>query len=446
MTAYLLQQRANFPLEITLLEAGSRLGGKVVTRNFKTGSVPFEAGAAELYDYSQVGPDPLRELVRELGLITRPMEGRTVVFGDTLLRNDEEISQHLGARTASALKDFTRKARKLISPADYYESDWREDNKDPLARQKFSDLLETVPDEAARKYIRVAIHSDLATEPHQTNAVYGLQNCLMNEPGYMRLYTIDGGIERLVRGLADRIDARVLLNHRVKSVRRAMGNTFEVLARHRGTDVVETFDYVVAALPNNWLPAIDWEGPTLARAMHAHHVHYDYPAHYLRVSLLFQSAFWREQIAESYFMLDSFGGCCVYDETSRGHAGEHGVLGFLIGGEAALSLCNFDDASLFDRMLDALPASLRHGRELFVEGHVQRWVGEVNGLPGGFPAREPDSRHVPEPKEHPDLFVVGDYLFDSTLNGVLDSADVVAEWILEDVADEIAAKGVLAAT
>jgi hypothetical protein len=62
----------------------------------------------------------------------------------------------------------------------------------------------------------------------------------------------------------------------------------------------------------------------------------------------------------------------------------------------------------------------------------------VNGLPAGFPAREPDSRHLPEPKEHPSLFVVGDYLFDSTLNGVLDSADVVAEWILEELDEPVA--------
>ena len=31
--------------------------------------------------------------------------------------------------------------------------------------------------------------------------------------------------------------------------------------------------------------------------------------------------------------------------------------------------------------------------------------------------------------EHPNLFVVGDYLFDSTLNGVLDSADHVTGWL-----------------
>jgi monoamine oxidase len=170
--------------------------------------------------------------------------------------------------------------------------------------------------------------------------------------------------------------------------------------------------------------------------MHNHHAHYDYPAHYLRVSVLFEKPFWRDEIAESYFMSDAFGGCCVYDETSRVDGGTFGVLGWLLAGEAALNMSNLDDASLIDEVISSLPASLRHGRELMIEGHVHRWVGSVNGWPGGYPAREPDSRHVPEPEEHADLFVVGDYLFDSTLNGVMDSADTVAEWIVEEMQDE----------
>ena len=32
---------------------------------FNTAPVSYEAGAAELYDYSQLGPDPLRELPLE---------------------------------------------------------------------------------------------------------------------------------------------------------------------------------------------------------------------------------------------------------------------------------------------------------------------------------------------------------------------------------------------
>jgi hypothetical protein len=43
-----------------------------------------------------------------------------------------------------------------------------------------------------------------------------------------------------------------------------------------------------------------------------------------------------------------------------------------------------------------------------------------------------ESRHIPEPAR-PNLFAVGDYLFDSTINGVLDSADFVAECLTEKI-------------
>jgi protoporphyrinogen oxidase len=436
MTAHALQSRAKAAgrsCEITLFESSQRLGGKIRTGTFTATSVPYEAGAAELYDYSQAGEDPLRSMIREFGLTTRPMRGRTVFIGDLMLKTDQDIRRELGPETDAALKEFTRRAIALISPAEYYESDWKEDNQDPLARQTFAEFLESVPDEAARNYIRVAVHSDLATEPHQTSAMYGLQNYLMNEPGYMQLYTIDGGIERLMHELVERIEATVKLGHRVCSVGKMAAGRYLVTARRHVEVISGEFDFVVACLPNGWLPAIDWQGEKLARAMHLHHKHYDHPAHYLRVSVLFQKPFWLEHISDSYFMIDAFGGCCVYDETSRCDGSLFGVLGWLIGGESALILSNLDDSELIHAVLDALPGCLRHGRELVVEGRVHRWVGAVNGLPGGFPMREPDSRHLPEPEEHPELFVVGDYLFDSTINGVLDSADTVAEWIVEDM-------------
>jgi len=265
--------------------------------------------------------------------------------------------------------------------------------------------------------------------------MYGLQNYLMDTPGYMTLYTIEGGIERLPEELARRLKARVHLRRPVIRVERPADNRYRVHFRHEEFVGSEDFDFVVVALPNNWIPTIEWAGDELAAAMYRHHKHYDYPAHYLRVSVLFDRPFWRDVISDSYFMSDAFGGCCVYDESTRNGAENHGVLGWLLAGEASLNMSNLTDGALIDAVLDSLPKSLRHGRELFLEGQVHRWVNTVNGLPGGFPAREPDSRHQPAPLHHPRLFVVGDYLFDSTINGVLDSADVVAEWILEEIAE-----------
>jgi len=39
-------------------------------------------------------------------------------------------------------------------------------------------------------------------------------------------------------------------------------------------------------------------------------------------------------------------------------------------------------------------------------------------------------QNFPEPKEHPGLLAIGDYLFDSTINGVLDSADIATDLAL----------------
>jgi monoamine oxidase len=429
MTAYCLQKRANLPYQATIFEAGGRLGGKILTSRFASMPVTYEAGAAELYDYSLVGPDPLRELIAELGLATTPMDGSKVIMNHPHPAHGDGAGDEWGPPAIQALEQFDRRAREWMSPREFYNSDWKEVDGDPLAGQTFHAVLAQISDERVRRYVQTLVHSDLATEPHQTNAAYGLQNYLMNDPAYMRLYTIEGGIERLPRELASRIEAEVLLNQPVLRVEKANDGGLRVVSR-RGAELVERdFDFVIVALPNHLLPMIEWGDHLLADAMRQHHAHYDYPAHYLRITILFEQPFWRRDIHDSYFMLDVFGGCCVYDESSRNGSDSHGVLGWLLGGEPAHSLSSLSDDELIAMMLESLPPFLQPGRELFIEGQVHRWIRSVNGLPAGYPPRKMDARHLPEPTQHPNLLLVGDYLFDSTLNGVLDSADFVAEWL-----------------
>jgi monoamine oxidase len=435
ISAYLLEKRLPGALRITLYEASGRLGGKLLSPSFKSCSgLHYEAGAAEFYDYSQHGPDPLKELIAELGLETSPMCGGTVFLDGKILGSPDDLGSHFGAKAAASLSRFDQLARDAISPADYYESDWRADRGDPLARKRFDELLADISEPAVRRYLRTVTHSDLACEPHQTSASYGLQNYLLDSPDYMRLYGINGGNEKLTRELARRISATVLLRHPVQRVRRATG-TPEYLVESRGPEGTreDAFDFVVAALPNDCLPTIRWQGATLERAMEEHHQFYDRPAHYLRVTALFERPFWREFTQGSFFMIDAFGGTCLYDESSRFDAQGHGVLGWLLSGEDALRLSNLPDAALIETVLEALPPRIPRQSARLLEAQVHRWANSVNGLPGGFPAREPDSRHQPDPTGAPELFVVGDYLFDATINGVLDSADTVSEWIVSMV-------------
>jgi SAM-dependent methyltransferase len=416
--------------EVTLFEAGSRLGGKVATDQFTTVPVPYEAGVAELYDYSHFGPDPIRELVDKLGLSTVPLTGPTVVLGDAILRDAKDIRHHFGTATAKAIHEFQQKCRELCSPEEYYEGHWQDDNQNPWSGKTFREVLDEIPDETARKYIEVAVRSDVASEPHLTSALNGLKNVLMDDPRYLRLYSVEGGIQRLTDGLSRSVTSRVVLEAPVTRVAKNDDGTYNVTVRRQGKFEEHTFDLVVISLPNYWLERIEFEGRELRMAIQKHLAHYDRPAHYLRVSVLFKKPFWRDQVPGAYFMMDAFGGCCVYDEGARHACEPYGVLGWLIAGNDAMALSNLADADLVRMALDSLPEPLAHGRELFIEGRVKRWVGSISALPGGSPVHEIRARHLPDAQGHPGLFLVGDYLFDSTINGAYDSADYVTDMIL----------------
>ena len=120
------------------------------------------------------------------------------------------------------------------------------------------------------------------------------------------------------------------------------------------------------------------------------------------------------------------------------------MLGWLLAGADALSMVNHDDQTLIGRAIESLPDELYdEAREDLIEGKVHRWAAAVNAQPGGLPVREARSTHLPEAAEYPGIFVVGDYLFDSTLNGVLDSAnfatDLTESWIEKKAIERAAA-------
>src|SRR5215467_13958942 len=94
-------------------------------------------------------------------------------------------------------------------------------------------VLDEIPDETARKYIEVAVKSDIATEPHRTSALNGLKNVLMDDPRYLRLYSIEGGIQRLTDALAENIQAPKRLNCPVVAVAKN-ANGYRVTARQDG--------------------------------------------------------------------------------------------------------------------------------------------------------------------------------------------------------------------
>lgn len=434
MSAWYLKRKLGDLCRVTIYEASDRLGGKIVTRKFDSAPAMYEAGVAEIYDYSMTGPDPLRELIQHFGLQTIPMDAEQVQFGGELLNDVAGMRRKYGDKTAAAIETFRQRCSEAMSPIEYYEGVGAHDNENPWAYKTAEQVLdEEVEDETAKRFFKVMARSDIATESHNTNGLNALKNYLMDVDGYIGLYSIQNGNEQLIDCLQSEVNADIQLNHRVLTVGKAPTGRYQLKMMNGKGPETRDFDLVLVCLPHSWLATMGWEGEQLRKSMVKHVSYFDRPAHYLRVSILFDTPFWGEKIPGAWFMSEAFGGCCVYNEGARHDVGKHGVLNWLIPGADALAFANLSDQELIDAALKSLPASFGDARAHFLEGKIHRWLSSVNAIPGGLPVRDVMTNHRPEPKEHPGIVVVGDYLFDSTLNGLLDSSDAATDIILTEM-------------
>ena len=434
MSAWYLKRKLGELCRITIFEATDRLGGKVLTRKFDSAPAMYEAGVAEIYDYSMTGPDPLREMIQHFGLQTIPMDAEQVQLDGELLNDVPGMRRKYGAKTAEAIEAFRKTCAGMVTPIEYYEGVGSHDNEHPWAYLTGEEVLDKqVADPIAKRFFKVMARSDIATEAHNTNGLNALKNFVMDIDGYIGLYSIQNGNEQLIDCLRSEVNANIQLNHRVLKVGRNESGRYRLKMMNGKGPETRDFDLVLMCLPHSWLATMGWEGEELRKSMVKHVAYFDRPAHYLRVSILFDQPFWGEKIPGAWFMSEAFGGCCVYNEGSRHDVGKHGVLNWLIAGSDALAFANLGDQELIDDALKSLPASLGDARAHFVEGKIHRWLSSVNALPGGLPARDVMTNHHPEPKQHPGLVVVGDYLFDSTLNGLLDSSDAATDIIVTEL-------------
>jgi protoporphyrinogen oxidase/SAM-dependent methyltransferase len=434
MSAWYLKRKLGELCRITIFEATDRLGGKILTRKFDAASAMYEAGVAEIYDYSMTGPDPLRELIQHFGLQTIPMDAEQLQLDGELLNDVPGMRRKYGAKTAQAIEVFRKKCTEMVSPNEYYEGVGAHDNEHPWAYMTAEEVLDREVDDAtAKRFFKVMARSDIATESHNTNGLNALKNFVMDIDGYIGLYSIQNGNEQLIECLQSEVDADIQLSHRVLKVGKTASGRYRLNMMNGKGPESRDFDLVLVCLPHSWLATMGWDGEDLRKSMVKHIAYFDRPAHYLRASLLFDEPFWGGKIPGAWFMSEAFGGCCVYNEGARHDVGKHGVLNFLIAGSDALAFANLSDQELIEAALKSLPASLGDARAHFMEGKVHRWLSSVNALPGGLPVRDVMSNHRPEPKQHPGLVVVGDYLFDSTLNGLLDSSDAATDIILTEM-------------
>lgn len=213
---------------------------------------------------------------------------------------------------------------------------------------------------------------------------------------------------------------------------------YTVRFQEQGQDKSEDFDCVFLTMPNHWLAQVRFPDAKMKEAIDAFLRHYDLPAHYFRVTLLFERRWWdRFGLPGDFWMMDAFcPGCCVYDESVRWRrqSGKGHVLSVLIGGQSALLLCsaNLTVREIAERVIDGFPADWRaDARRTLLECRIDSYAGSINAQPGSWEPELLRGQHQPEGKGHSGVFLVCDAMFDSTLNAALISANTAIELMLE---------------
>jgi phytoene dehydrogenase-like protein len=249
-SAWNLAYKAGNSCKITILEASNRLGGKITTGSF-AGVGLYEAGVAEIYDYSALGPDPLRDLIEnELELDIKHIRGGPCVLNGKILPTSDALAEHFRPGARDAANAFRARCAELLSPEEFYKSVREGDNSHPWANLTAEQILATeIKDEVARRYIRVMSHSDVAAPPHLTKGVNFLKNILMDVDGYLDVYSVVGGNEGIVHRLVDQLDAEVKLNAPVRSVEPMPDGTYRVEVGKDGVAEVINADFVIVAVP-----------------------------------------------------------------------------------------------------------------------------------------------------------------------------------------------------
>src|SRR3984957_17349238 len=148
MSAWYLKKKLGARCRVALYEGCDRLGGKVLPRKFNSAPAMFEAGVAEIYDYSMTGPDPLRELIQHFGLQTIPMDAAQVQLDGELLNDVPGMRRKYGAKTADAIEAFRKRCATMVSPIEYYEGVGAHDNEHPWAYITAEELLDREVEDA----------------------------------------------------------------------------------------------------------------------------------------------------------------------------------------------------------------------------------------------------------------------------------------------------------
>lgn len=328
-------------LDVVLLEARDRVGGRVFSHTFADGQV-CERGA-EFIDGNHT---EVLALVAELGL---PLAERDRTFDPEVTMVDaggRAVPMHLHANLVPDWERWEHALEQLAPTADF-------------ERATLGDLLS---DLGLSVMARVAIGRDIRTEfmlpPEEVSQRYAAQVVANQQSGQRERFRVVGGLDRLAKGLAEPLAHRVRLGTPVAEVMPSTGSV-----RLADGDVL-TAATIVAAVP---LPVLSRLWPEMPLELGA--VGYGIGG---KISVQYARRIWRDYGSDGSVLSDRSWGHLW--ETTDDQPGDAGILTCLMASHDGAAFCALPESG--DRVVQETERLFPGSRGLAGERVHTDWTND----------------------------------------------------------------------
>ena len=328
-------------LDVVVLEARDRVGGRVFSHTFADGQV-CERGA-EFIDGNHT---EVLALVAELGL---PLAERDRTFDPEVTMVDaggRAVPMHLHANLVPDWERWEHALEQLAPTADF-------------ERATLGDLLSNL---GLSVMARVAIGRDIRTEfmlpPEEVSQRYAAQVVANQQSGQRERFRVVGGLDRLAKGLAEPLAHRVRLGTPVAEVMPSTGSV-----RLADGDVL-TAATIVAAVP---LPVLSRLWPEMPLELGA--VGYGIGG---KISVQYARRIWRDYGSDGSVLSDRSWGHLW--ETTDDQPGDAGILTCLMASHDGAAFCALPESG--DRVVQETERLFPGARGLAGERVHTDWTND----------------------------------------------------------------------
>ncbi|ASP37575.1 hypothetical protein CHH28_02305 [Bacterioplanes sanyensis] len=377
--AYELQQQG---VEVTVLEAQTRIGGRVHTLYNAFDQWQYAEAGGELLDGAEVHPQ-IHAYVEQfdLGLEEVGYDSDTAYFIDGQRVPESELENLIGAK---AMADYDRFWEELAELAQYVPDPAKlhqAPNAAELDQQSVAqwlDGLELAP--KARTLAEHHIRGEYA-EPSRLSLLFLAHQAKVYEDvedDQVEIYRVAGGNTRLVDALSRQLKKPVLLDHPVT----------EIHHNEQGVDVVAAgkvfrADYAIVTVPAKVLNHIRFT-PALAAPLDRAQA-LSYGSH-TKVMLQYKQRFWLNANLNGDTVADLPLGW-TWEATDQ-QAGDAGILTVYTSGRFADGDRFKTEAELINSARDQVAQVYPGADQLFLHGETQAWL-RLPWQQGGYSAYGP---------------------------------------------------------